>query len=177
MDSEKIGEKVKKIIEKIKSIKNIQIIVVVALCVVAVVIYFAASGVKKKKAEVVEESGSSLELEEVLSSIKGAGKTKVMIAYDGEGSIVPAETVNSSSTVTSKDGTVTEKTVENKNTVIVSGGGSSGPIILEKKSPEIIGIIVVAEGAGDPAVAVKLIRAVQTVTGVSADKITVFEMK
>ena len=169
-------QKVKAVVEKIKGVKNIKMIVVIAICVLAILIYFLATTVKSEKKE-TSETDSSLELESILSQIKGAGKTKVMISYDGEGSIVPAETINSSSTITSKDGNVTEKTTENKNTVIVTSGGSSGPVVLEKKAPDIIGIIVVSEGAGNPEVAVKLIRAVQTITGVTADKITVFEMK
>lgn len=41
---------------------------------------------------------------------------------------------------------------------------------------EIIGIIVVSEGAGDPECEVRILRAIQTATGVTVDKIRIFEM-
>jgi len=171
-------EKIKKIFQKIRSIKNIEIIIAIAICVLAVVIYFSVSaGKNKKDQQTVEITDTGSELSAILSEIKGAGKTKVMISYDGEGTVVPAETTNTSSTMTTKNGEVVQKSSESKNTIIVNSGGVSGPVILEKKSPDIIGIIVVAEGAKDPEVAIKLVRAVQTVTGVTADKIRVFEMK
>ncbi len=45
-----------------------------------------------------------------------------------------------------------------------------------KMPKEIIGIIVVSEGAGDPECEVRILRAIQTATGVSVDKIRIFEM-
>lgn len=41
---------------------------------------------------------------------------------------------------------------------------------------EIIGIIVVSEGAGDPECEVRILKAIQTATGVTVDKIKIFEM-
>ncbi len=59
-------------------------------------------------------------------------------------------------------------------TVATDGGQS--PIILVEREPEIRGVIVVAEGAADPAVRLSLQRAVQAVTGVPLSCIEVFEM-
>ena len=49
-------------------------------------------------------------------------------------------------------------------------------VILVEREPEIRGVIVVAEGAADPAVRLSLQRAVQAVTGVPLSCIEVFEM-
>ena len=58
----------------------------------------------------------------------------------------------------------------------VSTEGGQSPIILVEREPEIRGVIVVAEGAADPAVRLSLQRAVQAVTGVPLSCIEVFEM-
>jgi hypothetical protein len=54
---------------------------------------------------------------------------------------------------------------------------SSQPLASPEKAPEIRGALVVAEGASDPAVRLKLQRAVQAATGLPLSCIEVFEME
>ena len=175
------------IFQKIKKIKNIEIIVAVVICVLVVGIYVIANTAQKSKSTksttVITQAtldNAANELAEILSSIKGAGKIKVLITYDGKGEIIPAQTINTHTNVTidnSGNSTrTTETTTETKNTVIVQKNGSSEPIILKEILPNIVGIIVVAEGATNVSVRVALLRAVQAATGVKIDKIEVFEM-
>jgi stage III sporulation protein AG len=49
--------------------------------------------------------------------------------------------------------------------------------VLTEIEPTVRGVIVIAEGAADVSVRVKLSNAVMTVLGISADRIEVFEMK
>ncbi len=169
-----------KLIEKLRSVKNIQVIIAVVIAVIALLIYFitGASGSSKTVVD-KDESGTSSrsetvsELEAVLSQIKGAGKLKVLITYDGEGESVPAISYDSS-TVTTKDGDkITEKT-DTKSEPVMS---KDSPVILKNLEPDIVGVIIVAEGGDDPTVVVKLMNAVKTALGIELDKIRVFDME
>lgn len=169
-----------KVYEKLKSVKNIQIIIAMVIAVIALLIYFISGAVgKTKNSEDNTENGTLsrndtvAELEGVLSQIKGAGKLKVLITYDGDGESVPAVSYDSS-TVTTKDGDkITEKT-DTKSEPVMS---KDSPVIIKTLEPDIIGVIVVAEGGDDPAVVVKLMNAVKTALGIELDKIRVFDME
>jgi len=54
-------------------------------------------------------------------------------------------------------------------------GGSSQPIVVKEINPEIKGVIVVAEGARNSKVKLKISEAVQTVLDVPAYRVTVLE--
>ena len=119
-------------------------------------------------------------LEDILGTVRGAGKVRVLITYATAGERVAAtvSTLDESVSETSGGTTATrsEQSREMKQPATVATDGGQSPIILVEREPEIRGVIVVAEGAADPAVRLSLQRAVQAVTGVSLSCIEVFEM-
>ena len=119
-------------------------------------------------------------LEDILSTVRGAGRVRVLITYSTAGERVAAtvSTLDESVSETSGGTTATrsEQSREMRQPATVSGDGGQSPIILVEKEPEIRGVIVVAEGAADPAVRLSLQRAVQAVTGAPLSCIQVFEM-
>ena len=128
------------------------------------------------KTEVTLES----RLEDILSTVRGAGRVRVMVTYSTAGERVAAtvSTLDESVAETSGGTTATrsEQSREMKQPATIATENGQSPIILVEKEPEIRGVIVVAEGAADPAVRLDLQRAVQAVTGVSLSCIQVFEM-
>ena len=119
-------------------------------------------------------------LEDILSTVRGAGKVRVLVTYATAGERVAAtvSTLDESVSETSGVNTATrsEQSREMKQPATVSTESGQSPIILVEREPEIRGVIVVAEGAADPSVRLSLQRAVQAVTGVSLSCIEVFEM-
>ena len=119
-------------------------------------------------------------LEDILSTVRGAGKVRVLVTYATAGERVAAtvstldESVSETSGVNSA--TRSEQSREMRQPATVSTEGGQSPIILVEREPEIRGVIVVAEGAADPAVRLSLQRAVQAVTGIPLSCIEVFEM-
>ncbi len=109
------------------------------------------------------------ELEAILSTIKGAGKVKVLITYETTTEMVPA--YDSDTTISSSNGTQNETQSQKPAT------GSDGTIVLTQRRPKILGVVVVAEGASNMSVKLMLSQAVQTSLGVTASKVEVFEMK
>lgn len=80
----------KELVNKLKGIKNIEIILAVAIGIIILVIYFFPSENKNKNQQT--ESGITIntsseltdeqKLKNVLSEIKGAGRIEVMITYE-----------------------------------------------------------------------------------------------
>lgn len=170
----------RKIFDKIRSVKHIEIIIAIICCVVLVLVYFGGSEiVSSKKNSIVtttSESDKLLEnMEKVLGSIKGVGKVNILINYSGGKRIEIASKVETVTKVDS-DGSVYTVT-ENRSPIIVSGNGESKPIIISEESAEIEGVLIVAEGADDVGVKLQLISAVKTLLDINPDKIKVFSMK
>lgn len=72
---------------------------------------------------------------------------------------------------------MSETRTESSRPATISGSGGTETIVLTEIEPTVRGVIVIAEGAADVSVRVKLSNAVMTVLGISADRIEVFEMK
>jgi len=187
----------KKAAEKLKGLKNVEI--VIALLFVAVVLSVYASNFNRASPSVPDSDGQAnrgvqwvgqdgyedqqeLKLQKKLSTIKGVGKVEVMITYKSSKEIVTAMNTTQSETVTeeqdSSGGTrrVSQRDI-NSQTVTIGEAGNAQPLVIKEMEPEIKGVIVIAEGARDVRVKLDLIRAVQTALGVSAQQVEVFEME
>jgi len=118
-------------------------------------------------------------LEAILERIKGVGKVNVMIAYTSGQQIVPAYEVKKSENVTNEkdNGGGTRNISQNSyETKVVYEDGENGtkrPIIIREISPEVRGVIVVADGASDSTVKEDICRAVEVATGLPIHKIHV----
>ena len=134
-----------------------------------------------------EENSSSKDqleqkLENILSTIKNVGQVKVLINYAETSSTIPIydETTTTSSTEEgdSSGGTrnVTETEVQ-KDVVFSESSGMKEPVTQKTVMPVIQGAIITAEGASDATVRSNIINAVGAVTGLSIDKVQVFEME
>jgi stage III sporulation protein AG len=129
-----------------------------------------------------DDSGDiAREIGRVLSEIEGAGKVTVMITYVSGEEIVPAQDIrkiqNNTQERDSGGGTRTISEDEYESSIVfVDGeGGNKKPIILKTKMPEVKGVVIVAEGAGDSVVKENLVRAAQVLMDVPVHKIQVFK--
>lgn len=144
-ENKSLFERIKnnKIIQKLKTVKHIEIWIAILISVLAIGLYFCLSakdGTTKKTTNFLNNSsGEESDLETIISQIKGVGKVKVLI------------------TSTQTKGLTQKSDVS-------------------QMPNEIIGVIVVAEGASDADIKVKILKSIQTATGVTVDKITIFEM-
>ena len=104
----------------------------------------------------------------------------MLITYETGTEIVPAMSVNSDESIRDSITNGENNTQRSVHTVTepatIQGNGMQAPIILVEKEPTIRGVVIVAQGAADISVRLQLQRAVRAVTGISEDKIEVFEM-
>ena len=122
-----------------------------------------------------EQTADDLEkrLEAALSKVDGAGKVEVVINYASSTELVPATSEDIQSSSSSEDDRFTENRVEKKGIATASGGEA---VIIREDQPEVRGVIVVAQGAGDIGVRMDLLHAVTTLLGVDADKVEILKM-
>ena len=121
-------------------------------------------------------------LEDILSSIKNVGKVNVFINYSESTSCIPLydESTTTSTTTEGDSSGGTRNTVETENqkeVVFTEKSGVKDPVIQKTLMPVIEGAIITAEGASNASVKTDIISAVQAVTGLSIDRIQVYEMK
>lgn len=132
------------------------------------------------KDEVSNQTELETKLENILSTIKNVGKVNVLINYSESSSLVPLynESTTTSSTEEGDSGGGTRNITETeskKDVVFSESSGQKQPVTEKTVMPTIQGAIITAEGAKDANVKTNIINAVGAVTGLSIDKIQVFE--
>ena len=187
----------KKIIEKIKSVKNYEIII--AILIISIIVSIFVSSIDKPSISNANNENTSyceqpedkvytaeeqqeIKLQEKLSAIKGAGEVEVMITYKSGREVVTAmNTIQSNTTTEEQDrqGGVRKVTQNDVNTQAVTTNEANGskPLVIKEMEPEVKGVIVIAEGADDVMVKMELLRAVQIALGVDANQVEVFVME
>ena len=120
------------------------------------------------------------EMEEIFSKINGVGKVSVMITYESGSEKVPAYDKRESISDTQEEDTnggkraITQNDVENNMVYEEEQGGVRKPIILKEYEPKVKGVVLVADGAGEPTVKENLVKAVQALLDIAPHKIQVF---
>ncbi|ABW19159.1 stage III sporulation protein AG [Alkaliphilus oremlandii] len=193
MDMDEIKKFLKELISK-KYVANIMVVLAVAVIALIFSSEFLAkdssykNNIKETLGDTLVQEDTFLKteeeiiearLKEILEKIKGSGKVEVMVTFELGAEIVPAlNTVESKDTTEEKDANGGVRTVTSQNITenIVTVGGTSGnnPMVLKEIKPQVRGVIVVAEGAEDPEVKMRLYDAVKTVLQVSANKVQVY---
>lgn len=121
-------------------------------------------------------------LTEALGNMAEVGRVRVMITLKSSGELVVEKETSLTKSVTnetdSQGGSRTVNTSETGDTVVYSTDGSSStPYVVKSYVPEIEGVLVVAEGAGNGKVNRTVTEVVQALFGVEAHKIMVVKME
>ena len=121
-------------------------------------------------------------LEEILETINGVGKVKVLIKYSESSQVVGMYNETSSENKTEESdgegGTKNSTETETKKEIAYTDeDGTSKPITEKVVMPVIEGAIITAQGASNANIKSSIVSAVEAVTGLAVHKIQVFEMK
>lgn len=122
-------------------------------------------------------------MEEIISGMEGAGKVQVMITLSDTGT----EILERNREITASDLEETDNAGGNrKNTesgqreeVIYKkdADGNETPYVVQRKLPEVTGVVVIAEGAGNTKVKENIIGAVSVLFNLNEHRIKVIRMK
>lgn len=183
---EKLLSKFKDLSNK-KQIENVVIFLVLLIIVIIVInslFVEEKETVKEGPKEVsisLEQNKNDLEksLKNILSKISGVGSVDVMVSYSNTIMQVPMYDTKENTTVveeSDKNGGIRKtKEVANEQSIIYEEKNSvKVPAIKQTIMPEVVGVIVVAEGAGSQVVKENIKNAVEAVVNISAHRIQVF---
>lgn len=113
---------------------------------------------------------TQIELQNILSQIKGVGRVEVMLTIAaGEQTIYEYDQDSSSGELSDS--------VRTDTVIITNENRVQQGLIQQIISPVYQGAIVVCQGGDQPSVQLAVVEAVSDVTGLTADKITVLKMK
>ena len=116
----------------------------------------------ERPAEVLEVSALEQRLERALSSVKGAGETRVVLTVD-----------RGSRKILAEDSRPEERGDSTSVVVVEQSDRRQEVVPLQTVAPSFRGALVVSPGAEDPAVRLALVEAVSALTGLGADQIAV----
>ena len=159
----------KSFFQKLKGIKNIELVIALVLSAVALLIFFDGFGQNTSKQQnssySFAEYVNNLEnkIKSVISKIDGAGDCDVAISFVGG---IEQEYVFSNESTTNGD------TINKKSSLILVSGK---PVVLREKMPEIQGVVIVSEGANKASVRLEITKAVQALLKVPNGNIEVFK--
>lgn len=181
--------------DKKKQIENIVVFIIILIVTVLIINNIWSDEKKETDNNIVDASKvlaqttssngqDDLEekLEDILSSINGVGKVKVLIKYSESSTVVAMynETISESTTKENDGdgGTKDVQETENKREIVYTDeDGTNKPITEKVVMPVIEGAIITAQGAGNANVKSSIVSAVEAVTGLAVHKIQVFEME
>lgn len=117
-------------------------------------------------------------LEEALIQVEGVGQVSVMITLSSsaEKIVEKDRELNSDSTSDASGNSASSSSTSSSETSVYSGNaGDEIPYVKKEMSPEIEGVLVIAEGGADAVVIENITEAVQALFGVDTHKIKVMK--
>lgn len=179
--------------DKKKQIENIVVFIIILIITVLVINNMWSSGENESKQDktdttkVLAQTSSSQQdnlesnLEDILETINGVGKVKVLIKYSESSTVVAMYNETISESITKENdgngGSKDVKESENKKEIVYTDeDGANKPITEKVVMPVIEGAIITAQGASDANIKTSIVSAVEAVTGLPVHKIQVFEM-
>jgi len=183
MDESRARQYMDSFIERLKSNKKVELGVYGGLALLCLLLLILPGGKGNEAGEeymaaepkYTDEDRLEQRLTDTLSLVRGAGRVQVMITYETGAEIVPAMSTDVSESLGGLEGTAGSRT-ESMEPVTLYQDGENEAIVLMERMPQVRGVIVVAEGAADISVRMKLQAAVQAVLGVEASRVEVLEM-
>ena len=139
----------------------------------------------KENTEMVEEEyvdRMEKKVEEILCNMEGAGQVKVVITIrSSTEKVVEKDLPVNRSNTTEEDAEGGKRTVNNvdaqENTVYSQTGNDSQPYVIKTVSPQVEGVLVLAEGAGRGEVSKNISDAIQVLFGIEAHRIKVIKLE
>ena len=179
--------------DKKKQIENIVVFIIILIVTVLIInsMWLGEESESKENtidaSKVLAQTTSSQQdelegkLEDILESMNGVGKVKVLIKYSESSTIVAMYNETISESITKENdgngGSKDVKESENKKEIVYTDeDGTNKPITEKVVMPVIEGAIITAQGASNANIKTSIVSAVEAVTGLPVHKIQVFEM-
>jgi len=175
--------------EKLRKDKKLLAIVLLGSAAIILLLLSELGGNGDKKAvteiqtdtrqEDIESYADDVEkrLTELISSIDGAGSTRVMVTFESGAEQVYASNTDSENEGSKSNSSETgvRSSAKGEYIILDTGNGENG-LVLKVVQPEVRGVAVVCEGAGSAEVRKDVTEAVSSVLGISSARVSVAKM-
>ncbi len=161
-----------------------KLLILAALAIVAVLLMVIGGGgggtsVEEESVSPVSDDFSSRDpltvsddLEQLLSKMEGAGNVAVLISWDGD--IKETYAYDEETSESRKDDGTVESSEKRQ---MVLTDGNKEPVVTAREYPEVRGVLVMAEGAGDDRVKERLLSAVASYLSIGKNRIEITVME
>ena len=163
-----MGKKIDKLKEKLKNLKNKEIIIAAVAVIVMLVVYFAGGTVKSTGTQSETLAGNDYRVEtetklrEAIVRLSGDKNVKVIVSWEsGTESLIAYSTTENQNSTT-------------KTPTVVQGGK---PIVLKEVYPKALGAVVVVKGGNEVKLKLDVVNAVVAITDLSPEKVAVYGAK
>lgn len=152
---------------------------VLLVCLAGVALLLWPQGETERPAEPAqaaeEQTDQELELrlQELLESMEGVGQAKVVLTRENDGETDYVYDRTDSLSRTETGGTSSRQS----QLATLSQSGGQAPVELRRRAPSYRGAVVACQGADSASVRLAVTQAVQSLTGLSADRIVITKMK
>lgn len=126
--------------------------------------------------EAVEEDLET-RLQEMLASMQGVGKVRVLITWKSTGERVVEKDRTTSEQKQEAEGEQSVQSDTQEQTVFYDTENGSTPYIVKEVAPSVKGVLVIAEGADDPVVVQNITDSIMALFSIESHKIKVVRMK
>ncbi|HZK44507.1 MAG TPA: hypothetical protein VFC73_09540 [Syntrophomonadaceae bacterium] len=173
---------------KLKGNSKVRYLLVIIICLGLLAIIWPSAKTKpdtpatpnniKQVQKSTIQNSMATDLEEILSQIDGAGSVDVSLTLSSDGVKTYASNVRDERRdIQENDNKGTKKTTSEKNITRDLAVSSGNPLLVEEKKPEILGVLVVADGAKSPVIRERLTNATSTLLNIAPHKINVMPRK
>lgn len=151
---------------------------VLLLCVVGVVLMVWPQEEKINSVETLSDhtplaDGLEGKIQTILEEMDGVGRARVLLTLESGEETEYAVDRTDTENRTESGGSASRQT----ELVTVSESGGQSPVPLRTNAPTYRGAVVVCEGGGSAAVRLAVTQVIQSLTGLSADRIVISKMK
>ena len=120
-----------------------------------------------------EAAALETRLEAILETMDGVGKAQVLLTVETGEETIYAFDRTDSQTQNGTGGSASSQ----RELVTLSESGGQAPVPVQTAAPVYRGAMVVCEGGGSASIRLEVTRVIQSLTGISADRIVISKMK
>lgn len=182
-----------KLLEMLRGMKREQKIVWLLLAALLVVVLLPTGKQKEetdqeeeKRTETADRQALSEEnakeaLERVLAQVEGVGAVQIALTWESTNrKIVEKDMPNAQSSekrTSADESSETSSVTKEETTVYEKNGGDETPYVISEVFPKVRGVVIVAEGGGNPVIVKEIQEAVMALFDVEAHRIKVMKMR
>lgn len=175
-----MANKIKEYISKITNGDDRKIKALVAVGLIGIILIFASEFFSSNNAEMSVDSSQGFDyeqytltlesrLEEVISSIDGVGKCKIMITLENTNESVYA----TDNEIKSDDNSLNQK----DEYVLYETDGGETPVLIKEYMPKVQGVTVICDGGDNKQIQEKIINSVTALFNIPTSRVSVSKIK